>query len=116
MSITDAIFIIVTSIQLEILIGYILARGIFIRKEEILHTMIVNEIHNIINDKEIFDEIKSYITDLGQGALSRIMPKSQPLKVQDIIGLALQHFFMPKTEKPPEQQQQKPLRNPFQKT
>ncbi|MEM3859831.1 MAG: hypothetical protein QW478_10580 [Candidatus Micrarchaeaceae archaeon] len=117
MSILDVIFLIVFFIELEILIGSIIIRGLVSRKEEIIHDLIVNEIYNIINDKQIFDDIKKYISELGSQSISQIMPKSKPMRIQDIIGLGLQYFLGQKMnpEKPPEKE--KPiLRNPFQKT
>ncbi|MEM3859756.1 MAG: hypothetical protein QW478_10195, partial [Candidatus Micrarchaeaceae archaeon] len=72
----------------------------------------------ILENKEIFDDLKKYISDLGSQSISQIMPKSKPMRIQDLIGLGFQYFLGQKLnpEKPPEQQQQKPLRNPFQKT
>ncbi|MEM0050753.1 MAG: hypothetical protein QXW39_09525 [Candidatus Bathyarchaeia archaeon] len=112
----EFLFILIT---LGYIIGFSLAiisilRGIIQRIPELFDSLIQDEIQRIINNKEIFDQIKQYIADLGQGALSKISPK-QSFKFQDLIGFALQHFFMPK-EKPPEQPQKSLPRNPFQKT
>ncbi|MEM3828616.1 MAG: hypothetical protein QXP36_05330 [Conexivisphaerales archaeon] len=108
-----------TLIILGYLIGFSLAiisimRGIIQKIPDLFDSLVQDEIQRLLNNKEIFDQIKQYITDLGQGALSKISPR-QSFKFQDLIGFAIQHFLMPKSEKPPEQSQKALPRNPFQK-
>ncbi|MEM3845907.1 MAG: hypothetical protein QXU98_09420 [Candidatus Parvarchaeota archaeon] len=114
-------------VSITILAGYVLNRLVQ-RIPDIVQNEIRNAIEDILNDKQLYDEITKYLQGLAKGTMASInpMPRSKGL-LGDLLPMILSRFIPigPRTENPenPENQEkaqkkpEKPERviNPFQK-
>ncbi|MEM4067705.1 MAG: hypothetical protein QXV17_12690 [Candidatus Micrarchaeaceae archaeon] len=114
-------------IGITLFAGYVLNRLIQ-RIPDIVQNEIRNAIEDILNDKELYDEITRYLQGLAKGTMQSInpMPRSRGL-LGDILPMILSRFIPigPRSESPenpenqekPQKKPEKPEKviNPFQK-
>ncbi|MEM3873325.1 MAG: hypothetical protein QXE05_12265 [Nitrososphaeria archaeon] len=102
-------------VGITIFAGYVLNRLVQ-RIPDIVQNEIRNAIEDILNDKQLYDEITKYLQGLAKGTMASInpMPRSKGL-LGDLIPLIFSRFIPigPRTENPENpENQEKPQRKP----
>ncbi|MEM4067695.1 MAG: hypothetical protein QXV17_12640 [Candidatus Micrarchaeaceae archaeon] len=113
-------------VGISVFAGYVLNRLVQ-RIPDIVQNEIRNAIEDILNDKQLYDEITKYLQGLAKGTMSSLnpMPRSRGL-LGDLLPMILSRFIPigPRSENEnpenPEKSEKKPEKperviNPFQK-